>query len=175
MTMTEAERTEHMKRLGLNPEGAKAAPVVVAPVAANVAAAPAVAPGVDPHTMNVDDIVFDASLLDQFADLAFSAGGRAAYDLLFQMYKSPPRTNKPRNSLLGRRISSFISAVREARLAGVETPVTDRIVATKQQRDHAAVLAHHDADAADVAEALRIRAALQAAGIDINSLLNTEA
>lgn len=175
MTMTEAERIEHLKMLGLSPDGATAAPVA-AQVAANTPTAPAVAApsGVDLRTIPVDQIVFDPALIAHLPNLDFGDGGKVAYDLYFQMYKSLHR-NKERHSLLGQRITSFITAERRRRIPGMEGLVHDKIVTTKQQRDHAAVLAHHEAEPADVSEALRIRAALIKAGIDVNTLLNPEA
>ena len=111
-------------------------------------------PGVDPHTMPVDEIVFDPALLDGFPSLN-GEGMNAASKHVFALYKSPGR-NKERNSLLHRRISTFITTVRRSRQTG--GMVTEAVKTTKDQRDLAALMASQGVTDSDLAEALQLLA-----------------
>lgn len=148
-TMTDAERREFLSGLGLSPDAA-----VLAQVEPNDPAKPVkgkVAPkGVDPHTMPVTDIVFDAALLDDHPVLD-GVGLKAASDYVFSLYRSPGR-NKDRHSLLHRRISEFIGQVRLSRASGGH--VKELVKATKEQRAIAALLASKGLTLDDLAQLL---------------------
>lgn len=148
-TMTEDERKATLKSLGLNPDApgladlpAKITTQVVPETPTN-------------HTTPASEIVFDPTLLDQF-EVLDGAGMASASRYLFDLYKSPHR-DKERHALLHRRISEFIQQVRRNRQTGglvpVE-PVKDKIKATKEQRDIAALLAAKGLTAADLAALL---------------------
>lgn len=156
MTMSESERTEFLKNLGLNPT----APALVADVQPATPVKEAkkkkqtpvqIAPeGVDPHTMPVSDIVFDPSLLDEFPDLS-GANYRLASDKVFAMYRSKGR-DKDRNGLLHRRITEFIGSVKRSRKTGGF--VKEKIKSTAEEREIANLLATHGVTVADLAELL---------------------
>ena len=120
--MTQPDRAEFLKGLGLNPDGdtltalpqAPAQPQAPTPVANDLVLAP---PGIDPHTMPVEDIVFDPRLLDAYTDLAFDRQGSVASRYIFDLYKSTGR-NKERNGALQRKITSFITTTRRSRETG---------------------------------------------------------
>ena len=109
--------------------------------------------GVDPHTMPVEDIVFDPALLAEYDDLSFKAQGNTASRKIFDLYKSLSR-DRDRNGALQRRITSFITAERRSRLAG--RPISEKIATTSEERDMAAMLATAKYTPQEVAEALRI-------------------
>lgn len=180
--MTETERKALLSSIGLNPEAeglvaieptydepakpkkkgkkakkAKAVEEVAAPThepkkkgRGPIKIAPK---GVDPHTMPVEDIVFDERLLDNFASLAFNQQGKAASDYVFSLYKSVGK-NKDRNSALHTRIASFITLTRRNRETG--GMVKEKVASTKEQRDLSAVLASQGLSAGDLAEAIRL-------------------
>lgn len=171
---TEKERAQFLKSVGLSAEGEALAALPAKPPVAPPEHKPAsngepviAPPGVDPRFMAVEDIEFDERLLDRFPTLD-AEGARAASAYIFAIYKSPGR-DKLRNGALHRKISTFISNVRLSRKTGGE--VKERVRTTAEQRDIAQVVAQHDVDAGEVAEALRIRETLAAAGIDVNALL----
>jgi hypothetical protein len=154
-TKTDAERVEFLASLGLSPE----APALVVAETRTAPAKPYTAPaagvvlapdGVDPHTMPVTDIVFDARLLDGFPTLT-GDGIKAASDYVFSLYKSKGR-NKDRHSLLHSRITKFIGQVRQNRDTGGY--VKDQVKATKEERDLAAIIAATGITAADLAAML---------------------
>lgn len=126
------------------------APVILAPVDG------------DPHSMPVDDIVFDPAMLDQFPSLD-GEGMNDASRYVFALYKSTGR-NKERNSLLHRRISTFITTVRRSRQTG--GLVTETVKTTKPQRDLAALLASQNVTDGDLAEALRLLAEKRSSATD---------
>jgi len=170
--LTDNERREFLAGLGLSPDGdtLASAPrietqVQIAgeieteapsrPRKAKVRLAP---DGIDPHDMPVTDIVFDVHLLDGFPNLSgphMSAASRH----VFEFYKSRGR-NRDRNSLLHRRIGEFIAQTRRSRDTGGF--VKEKVKATKEQRDLAALLAEHHISAADLAELVRSRATEEA-------------
>jgi hypothetical protein len=169
-TKTEAERVEFLKGLGLNPDSTTPPPVeapIHKPATGDVVLAP---PGTDPRLQPVDEIAFDPRLLDKFPSLD-GDGLRAASDYVFSLYKSYGR-DKVRNPALHRRITSFITATRRSRQTG--GMVTEHIKTTKEQRDTAVVLAASEYGPGEVAEAIRIREALRAAGIDPATLLKQD-
>ena len=135
---TEAQRQELLIGIGLDPQAGAKLPARPAPTTTTqqpVALAPE---GVDPHTMPVADIVFDPALLDGIPDLR-GQGYKDAYDRVFPLYKSPPRTNKDRNRRLHEEVGRFIHRVRISR-QGV--PVVKEVIRKeKPQRDLLAVLA----------------------------------
>lgn len=155
MSKTDAERKEFLASIGLNPD----APGLVAEVAteapakskskadASVRLAPE---GMDPRAMSVSDIVFDPRLLDDFPSLE-GAGMSAASRHVFDLYKSHGR-NKDRNSLLHRKITEFIGAVRRERATG--GLVKEKVKATKEQRELANLLAAKGLTAEDLANLL---------------------
>jgi hypothetical protein len=108
----------------------------------------------DLHTMPVEDIVFDPALLDRFPSLS-GDGMNEASKYVFSLYKSLGK-NKERNSLLHRRISTFITTTRRSRQTG--GMVTEAVKTTKAQRDNAALLASQGVTDSDLAEALRLLA-----------------
>ena len=149
--MTEEQRQETLKSLGLNPDapGLAAAPakVAVAPIA------PQATPDVDEHirrTTPAADLVFDPSLLDAFPVLDGS-GMAAASRYLFDLYKSPHK-DKERHGLLHRRISEFIQQVRRERATG--GLVKEKVKATKEQRELAALIAAQGLTAEDLSALL---------------------
>lgn len=109
--------------------------------------------GMDPHTMAVEDIVFDPRLLEEYTDLAFNAEGSVASRKIFDLYKSIGK-NKDRNGALQRRITSFITAERRSRLAG--HPISEKIKTTSEQRDMAALAADSGYSPEEMAEAFRL-------------------
>lgn len=110
-------------------------------------------PGIDPHTMSVDEIVFDSRLLDEYTDLNFKAEGNDASRKIFKLYQSPTK-NPERNGALQRRITSFITATRRSRVAG--RPISEKIATTAEERDMAALLATTGYKAKDVVHALEL-------------------
>lgn len=159
-TMTNEQRAEFLKGLGLS-AGAPGLVDLQAP--AKTIHAPAVTPesnvtlapqGLDPRTMPVDEIVFDDRLLDRFPSLE-GDGLKAASDYVFSLYKSYGR-NKERNSLLHRRITTFITHARRNRQTG--GMVKEKIKTTKDDRDLAALIASQGVNATDLAEALALLA-----------------
>jgi hypothetical protein len=127
--------------LGLNPDAPGLAPEIPAEEKTERVKKPRqikLAPdGVDPHTMPVEDIVFDPRLLDDFPTLKGSER-TAASRHLFELYKS--RQKGERNQILHRRINEFLSSVAIARKSGTK-PVKEKIKATKEQRDMAEMMA----------------------------------
>ena len=93
------DSTKLLKGLGLNPEAPNLVPDM-----------PAKAVTAD-HTIPAENIVFQPEWLDGFADLEDSGVRNDASRFLFDRFKSVGR-DKPRNSLLHRRISTFINEVR---------------------------------------------------------------
>lgn len=159
MSKTEAERVEMLKGLGLNPD----APALVTKTEkvkkkavhkpAGDGEAVTLAPeGVDPHTMPVEDIVFDVRLLDNFPSLAFNQQGAEASRYIFSLYKSTTK-DKDRNGALNRKITTFITNTRRSRETG--GMVTESIASTKEQRDLAAVLATAGMTAGELADMIR--------------------
>lgn len=116
---------------------------------------PVLAPqGIDPHTMDVESIVFDPVLLDEFPSL--EGGGMAAANRhIFALYQSYGR-NTDRNSHLHRRISQFITHVRRSRETG--GMIKEKVKTSKKDRDLAALLASQDVTQSDLAEALTLLA-----------------
>lgn len=159
MSKTEAERRQMLESIGLNPD---APALVAAPPTPKKAKHKAKAdsndeivlapPGVDPHTMPVEDIVFDPRLLDGYASLAFDQQGSEASRYIFALYKSAGR-NKDRNGALQRKITSFITQTRRSRETG--GMVREKVVASKEQRDIAAVLASAGMTAGELADMIR--------------------
>jgi hypothetical protein len=181
MTQTEPAHFAALRKLGFDPTGDK---LVAVPPQAEEPAKPQhqpvtqanevvlAPPGMDPRTMPVDEIEFDPRLLDNFPSLKFSEGGSAASRYIFDLYKS--YTKDPlRNGALQRKITSFITTTRRNRQSG--GIVTEQVKTTVDQRDTAAILAASGYDSGQTAEAIRIREALKAAGVDVNTLLNPEA
>lgn len=151
-TLTDEERKQRLASLGLPTDGDSlannAVPARSRPKADGVRFAPE---GVDPHTMAVTDIVFTDAMLDGFPDLT-GQGFKAAGDFLFAQYKSP-RRDPDRHSLLHRRITEFVGQVKRSRKTG--GLVRERIKATAEQRDIAAVLAAEGINAADLAALIK--------------------
>lgn len=145
MTITQLDAERMLEKAGVTPPKHE-------PIRATAALAP---PGVDPHMMPVDEIVFDPALLDQFPSLSGDQMNEASR-YVFSLYKSYGR-NKERNSLLHRRISTFITNTRRSRQTG--GMVTETVKTTRDQRDIAAILASQGASPEDTAEAFRLLAA----------------
>ena len=148
MTITQSDAAQMLEKAGIAPP--KHEPVRTTVILAT--------PGVDPRTMPVDDIVFDPALLDRFPSLS-DEGMNEASKYVFSLYKSYGR-NKERNSLLHRKISTFITTTRRSRQTG--GMVTEAVKTTKGQRDIAALIASQGATDADIAEALQLLAAKRA-------------
>ena len=151
------DRVEFLSSLGLATQGDKLAPAKTAKPKVERPAPT----GADPRTMPVDEIVFDPSLLDQFPSLE-GDGLKAASDHVFSIYKSYGR-NKERNGMLHRKITTFITQTRRARLSGGE--VTEGIKATTQQRDMAALIAEKGVSVDELAEALVLLAEKRGANV----------
>ena len=154
-TMTDVERTEMLKGLGLNPE----APGLAALPAKVQARRPSIIEQVeaneDLHTMSPTEIVFDPSMLDQFESLD-GANMAAASRMLFDLYKSPTK-NRDRHALLHRRIGEFIQQVRRSRqtVGLVEPVVREKVKASKEVRDLAALLEAQGITAAELAALIK--------------------
>ena len=151
MTMTSEQQAEFLSNLGLNPKAAKLTAKVDGPARAKATKAQddiALAPeGMDPHTMDVSDIVFDDRLLEPYGDLTGDLMAAASRDV-FARYKSVGR-NHDRNKLLHRRISEWIGQVkRERRTGGM---VREKVKTTAEERDIAQVLAAAGLTANDLA------------------------
>ena len=137
-TMSDAERRELLIAAGMNPDGPSLTPS--APSKPAVEGDIVLAPdGINPHAMPVSDIVFDPRLLDGFPDLSGS-NYKAASEYVFALYRSPGR-DKVRNPLLHRRITEFIGQVSLARRSGMTNQVREKVKATKEQRELAALMA----------------------------------
>ena len=143
-TMTMTDATKMLEKAGVTPPKHE-------PAKTTVSLAPE---GVDPHTMDVDEIVFDPALLDKFPSLN-GEGMNEASKYLFSLYKSHGK-NKERNSLLHRRISTFITTTRRNRQTG--GMVTEAIKTSKAERDLAALMASQGVTDSDLAEALKLLA-----------------
>lgn len=116
MTKTDAERREFLASMNLNPD-APALEKFDRPVGMSLPTGVQWAPdNVDPHTMPVSDIAFDAAMVEQFPDLS-PRGRSAAARFLFDQYKSYGR-NKDRNSLLHRCIGEFLARTHRDRETG---------------------------------------------------------
>lgn len=152
-TMTDEQRKDLLRSLNLSPD------------APGLALSPALDGGSPARPADLDEdalrrstpaaeIVFDPTMLDGFPNLD---GGHmaAASRYLFEMYKSPHK-DKERHALLHRRIGEFIRSVRIARKTGDE-PVTEKIKATKEQREIAALMATHGLTANDLAQIIKER------------------
>jgi len=152
-TLSETERVAQLNAIGINPDGAALAalPANTEPMGDGPVLAP---PGVDPRLQPVDEIVFDERLLDGFESLDGDGLARASAHV-FSLYKSYTK-DKPRNSALHRRITSFITGVRRNRQTG--GMVTEGIKTTKADRDLAALIASQGVGADDIAEGLRLLA-----------------
>lgn len=157
MTHSEDERRALLTSLNLNPDAPalgkavttkKKSKAAVQADADDIVLAPA---GVDPHSMPVDEIVFDPKLLDKYTDLSFSGEGSDASREIFKLYKSAHK-NPERHGALQRKITSFITQERRNRATG--GMVKEKIASTAEQRDIAAVLASNGLTAADVAAML---------------------
>lgn len=178
MTDAEQRRQDHLRKLG-NYQAVLDAPARTEPVLPTHQPAPGVQPvlgppGVDPSTMHVDDIVFDSALLERFPVLT----GREPLDFLFSLYKSKGKSdlNKYRNKALHAKCQQFIRQERDRRL-GDKTGgvVAERLRTNPEQRENAQVLANAGIEAADLAKMIQVMQAIQAKGIDLDSLINTEA
>lgn len=159
-TMTDDERKAYLTSLGLDAD----APALAADIATEV---PAKAPkakkakgdkpkkakkpkeaDIDPHTIPVSDIVFDAKMLDGFT--LDGSDMKQASDLLFQHYKSPIKGE--RNKFLHRRITEFINQVkRERNPQPRDGHIKAKVKATKGKRDLAQMLEQAGIDADDLA------------------------
>lgn len=148
-TMTDTERAEMLKGIGLNPD----APALAAMPAKvhKPSIIEQVEAGESLHTIPAGEIVFDPRMLDQFENLD-GANMASASRMLFDMYKSPTK-NRERHALLHRRIGEFIQQVRRSRqTAGLVEPVVkEKIKASKEVRDLAALLEAQGITAADLA------------------------
>lgn len=157
MTMTDTERVAFLAGLGLDAE----APALAVDIAVDEPAKPKKAKGdkpkkaktkevvtIDPHTIDVSDIVFDAAML---ADYRLDASDiKQASDVLFQHYKSP--TKGERNKFLHRRITEFIQQVkRDRNPAPRDSHIKHKVKAGKDKRDLAQMLADADLTADDLA------------------------
>lgn len=141
-TVTETERAQ-IAALGLNPDAPAFGEVKPATKKRKALIAPE---GIDPHEMDVADIVFDPALLDDFPSL--EGDGRAdAARHVFSLYKSKSR-NKDRNRRLHDEIGLFILRVRRSRETG--TPhVKEQVRKGKKQTDLLALLAEHGITSVD--------------------------
>ena len=154
-TKTDAERADFLRSIGLNAD---------APGLADEAArgprktpAPVAAPSVDAdedarrRSTPAAEIVFEPHMLDAFPSLDKEEMA-AASRMLFDMFKSPVR-NRERHALLHRRISEFIQQTRRDRATGTAPTgvIREKVKATREQRDLAALMAEHNITAADLA------------------------
>lgn len=159
-TMNDTERKAFLADLGLDAE----APALAVDIAVDEPAKTKKAKGdkpkdkpkkakkevttIDPHTIDVSDIVFDAKML---ADFTLDASDiKQASDVLFQHYKSP--TKGERNKFLHRRITEFIAQVkRDRNPAPRDGHIKGKVKAGKDKRDLAQMLADADLTADDLA------------------------
>ena len=140
--VTEQERAQ-IAALGLNPDAPAFGVVMPERKKAKAVLAPE---GVDPHLMDVSDIVFDPALLDDFPSLE-GQGRAAATRYVFDLYKSPHK-NKDRHRRLQDEIGLFILRVRRSRESGVPH-VKEQVRKTGKQRDLLALLAEHGITSVD--------------------------
>lgn len=153
---TDEARRQLLTELNLDPDAAGLADES-APAKRKKSNAPVLAPdGVNPHSMPVTAIVFDERLLDNFPVLEGS-GLKAASDFVFSQYRAVTASgadakDKDRHSLLHGRITKFIGEVRRSRATGGY--VREKVKATKEQREMAALLAGKGITAADLAKLL---------------------
>lgn len=160
MTMTDTERVALLSSLGLDAEAPNLAAKVDTDKPAKVKKAKKRKVEVTVTKPDrVDDIVFDADLL---ADFALDATDiKQASDLLFQTYKFP--RGDERNKLLHRTITEFIARVkRDRNPAPRDGHIKHKVKAGKGQRDLAQMLADNDIDADDLAVMLNALAAHKA-------------
>lgn len=140
MTMTNDQRKEFLTSVGLNPDAPALEGLPARPAASAVAASPVagikLAPeGVDPHTMPVDEIVFDPRLVEQFPSLApKDRAPAAAY--LFSLYKG--KRGEDRNKVLHQAIGRFL--VNEHRSRETGGLVKEKIAVDSETKDLAMVL-----------------------------------
>ena len=156
MTMTEEQRKEFLKGLGLGDKGDALTATPSTPQPTAIAAPTGVTlapPGVDPRAMPVDEIVFDPKLLDGFPILE-GEGMNAASQHVFRLYKS--YTKGDRNKSLHRKISTFITNTRLQRLPGGH--IKEKVKVTAEERDLAQVIAAAGITAADLAKLLKVEA-----------------
>jgi hypothetical protein len=153
--MSESERQDMLRSLGLNPN----APSLVADVKKDKPAKTkkskvAAAVQENPQTMLVADIVFDPALLDEFPDLSGS-NFKTAADKVFAIYRSPGR-DPERNPLLWRKVGEFVQQVKRSRKSGGF--VKEKVKATGEQREIANLLAAHNLTMEDLAKLLQEKA-----------------
>lgn len=163
-TMTDEQRKVFLADLGLDGEAPVLAVDVLTEEPAKVKKAKSDKPkkpkeAVDPHTIDVSDIVFDAAML---ADYMLDASDiKQASDALFQHYKSPIKGE--RNKFLHRRISEFIAQVKRQRNPKpADGYIKGKVKATKTERDIAQIMVQQGITADDLAVMLNALAASKA-------------
>lgn len=157
---TEAGRRDLLQGLGLNPDAPGLVDVAPTEPAKKKKAAKhveQVVESLDPRKIPAGEIVFDPAMLDDFPDLN-GAGMAAASRMLFDHYKSPHK-DRERHALLHRRIGEFIQQTRRARQQMTEPTgtVKEKVKATKEQRDLAAMIAEAGLTADDLSRLLKER------------------
>lgn len=155
-TLTDDERAEFLKGVGLSDKGDTLAVVPKRPPTHQPATSEGIVlapPGIDPRAMPVDEITFDPRLLDQFPSLE-GEGMRAASAYVFSLYKSYSKGD--RNKVLHRKISTFITTTRAQRKSG--GLVKEKVKTTAEERDLAQVIAASGITASELAELLKGRA-----------------
>lgn len=176
-TMNDAERAEYLKSLGLPSNGvlgavpARTVPPVHQPEHTDLPLL--VPPGADPHTIPVEQINLDPRLLDRFPSL----DGTGATDALRYLHSLYVGAKGQRNKDLHAKCQKFIRQVRDQRLAasaGV-AHVKETIKTTATERDNGKVLAAAGIDTDELAKMLLVMQALKEQGVDLDSLITTEA
>ena len=155
-TMTDDQRKAFLADLGLD----DAAPALAVDVPVDEPAKVKKAKGdkpkkpkkdvttIDPHTIDVSDIVFDPAMLTDF--LLDASDIKQASDVLFQHYKSPIKGE--RNKFLHRRISEFLAQVkRDRNPAPRDGYIKGKVKTTKDKRDLAQMLSTAGINADDLA------------------------
>ena len=155
-TKTETERKELLASLGLNPDAPGLSVTRAKTRAAGLATAAVGEP--DPHRIPAGEIEFAPALLDNFPDLD-GAAMTTVSRYLFDMFKSPTKDHE-RHALLHRRISEFIQQVRRSRqtqgLVSAD-PTKEKIKASKEHRDLAALLAAQGITAESLAKLIKAK------------------
>lgn len=153
-----AVKRQALISIGINPDRAG----VVPPQRVTEQAQPVLAPdGVDPRQMPVDDITFDPALLAEYPTLK-GDHRNAAQDKVFALYKSPKGAvnGSERNKVLWRKIGEWLVVERRKRETG--GIVTEKVKATSEQRDIAALVAASGLGVSDLVEALQLLEAKKA-------------
>lgn len=170
--MTEEERVKFLEGLALDDDGDKLADpgktVQTGVQESNPKAIQWAPPGVDPHTMEVKQIVFTDDMLDGW-DLT-NAHPASAY--LFSQYRSKVNgkdlKDTDRHSHLHNRISTFVFGLRDRRDS--DGVIREKIKTTAEQRQLAQMLAAAGGTVKELAPVVKLVKALEAKGLSIEQV-----